>query len=78
MDVDRSVNDFQWSVRCYNCLRNANILTVRELISQTERDLLKTKNFGRKSITEIKEVLASMGLHFRDDDDDASFVGSGR
>ena len=50
------------SVRSYNCLRNAEILTIRELVQKTEVEMLKTKNFGRKSLNEIKEILTSMGL----------------
>ena len=50
------------SVRSYNCLKNANIQTIGELVCKTEAEMLKTKNFGRKSLNEIKEILASMGL----------------
>jgi DNA-directed RNA polymerase subunit alpha len=46
----------------YNCLKNANIRTIRELVQKTEAEMLKTKNFGRKSLNEIKEILHSMGL----------------
>jgi DNA-directed RNA polymerase subunit alpha len=49
-------------VRSYNCLKNANIQTIGELVCKTEAEMLKTKNFGRKSLNEIKEILASMGL----------------
>jgi len=49
-------------VRSYNCLKNANIATIGELIQKTEAEMLKTKNFGRKSLNEIKEILAQMGL----------------
>ena len=49
-------------MRSYNCLKNANIRTLRELVQKTEGDMLKTKNFGRKSLNEIKDILASMGL----------------
>jgi DNA-directed RNA polymerase subunit alpha len=49
-------------VRSYNCLKNANIRTIRELVQKTEAEMLKTKNFGRKSLNEIKEILSSMGL----------------
>ena len=51
------------SVRSYNCLKNANIRTIGELVQKTEPEMLKTKNFGRKSLNEIKDVLASMDLH---------------
>jgi DNA-directed RNA polymerase subunit alpha len=61
-NLDRSVEELELSVRSYNCLKNANITTIRELVQRTEVDMLKTKNFGRKSLNEIKEILASMGL----------------
>ncbi len=61
-NLDRSVEELELSVRSYNCLKNANISTIRELVQKTEQDMLKTKNFGRKSLNEIKEILASMGL----------------
>ncbi len=50
------------SVRSYNCLKNANIQTIGELVQKTEAEMLKTKNFGRKSLNEIKEILGTMGL----------------
>jgi DNA-directed RNA polymerase subunit alpha len=50
------------SVRSYNCLKNANIQTIGELVQKTEAEMLKTKNFGRKSLNEIKEILQTMGL----------------
>jgi len=50
------------SVRSYNCLKNANIQTIGELVQKTEAEMLRTKNFGRKSLNEIKEILANMGL----------------
>ena len=49
-------------MRSYNCLKNANIQTIRELVMKTENEMLKTKNFGRKSLNEIKEILTRMGL----------------
>jgi DNA-directed RNA polymerase subunit alpha len=61
-NLDRSVEELELSVRSYNCLKNANITTIRELVQKTEQDMLKTKNFGRKSLNEIKEILSSMGL----------------
>jgi DNA-directed RNA polymerase subunit alpha len=61
-NLDRSVEELELSVRSYNCLKNANITTIRELVQKTEQDMLKTKNFGRKSLNEIKEILNSMGL----------------
>lgn len=62
-NLDRSVDELELSVRSYNCLKNADIRTIRELVQKTEPEMLKTKNFGRKSLNEIKEILASMGLH---------------
>jgi DNA-directed RNA polymerase subunit alpha len=61
-NLDKSVEELELSVRSYNCLKNANIRTIRELVGKTEAEMLKTKNFGRKSLNEIKEILASMGL----------------
>ncbi len=58
----RSVDDLELSVRSYNCLKNANIKTIGELVQKSENDMLKTKNFGRKSLNEIKEILEQMGL----------------
>ena len=58
----RSVDELELSVRSANCLQNANIRLIGELVQRTEAEMLKTKNFGRKSLNEIKEVLASMGL----------------
>jgi DNA-directed RNA polymerase subunit alpha len=60
--LDRSVEELELSVRSYNCLKNADIRTIRELVLKTESEMLRTKNFGRKSLSEIKELLASMGL----------------
>jgi DNA-directed RNA polymerase subunit alpha len=60
--LDKSVEELELSVRSYNCLKNANIRTLRELVEKTEGDMLKTKNFGRKSLNEIKDILATMGL----------------
>jgi DNA-directed RNA polymerase subunit alpha len=60
--LDKSVEELELSVRSYNCLKNANIRTIRELVQKTEADMLKTKNFGRKSLNEIKDILQTMGL----------------
>jgi DNA-directed RNA polymerase subunit alpha len=59
----KSVDELELSVRSANCLQNANIRYIGELVQRTEAEMLKTKNFGRKSLNEIKEVLESMGLH---------------
>ncbi|MBU2548551.1 MAG: DNA-directed RNA polymerase subunit alpha [Proteobacteria bacterium] len=58
----RSVDELELSVRSSNCLKNANIHLIGELVQKTEAEMLKTKNFGRKSLNEIKEILAEMGL----------------
>ncbi len=60
--LTRNVLDLELSVRASNCLKNAEIKTVGDLIQKTENELLKTKNFGRKSLNEIKTVLSNMGL----------------
>jgi DNA-directed RNA polymerase subunit alpha len=62
-NLDRSVDELELSVRSYNCLKNADIRSIRELVQKSEPEMLKTKNFGRKSLNEIKEILHSMGLH---------------
>ena len=61
-NLDKSVEELELSVRSYNCLKNANIRTIRELVQKTEAEMLRTKNFGRKSLNEIKEILHTMGL----------------
>jgi DNA-directed RNA polymerase subunit alpha len=61
--LDKSVEELELSVRSYNCLKNANIQTLRELVQKTEPEMLRTKNFGRKSLNEIKEILLSLGLN---------------
>ncbi|MDI6853370.1 MAG: DNA-directed RNA polymerase subunit alpha [Deltaproteobacteria bacterium] len=58
----RGVNELELSVRAANCLRNANIRYIGELVQKTEQEMLKTKNFGRKSLNEIKDILTEMGL----------------
>lgn len=59
----KSVDELELSVRAANCLKKANIKYIGELVQKTENEMLKTKNFGRKSLNEIKEVLVEMGLH---------------
>ncbi len=58
----RSVSELELSVRAANCLKNAGIETISEMVQKTESEMLKTKNFGRKSLNEIKEILTEMGL----------------
>jgi DNA-directed RNA polymerase subunit alpha len=60
--LDKSIEELELSVRAYNCLKNANIKTLYELCSKTDGEMLKTKNFGRKSLEEIKKVLNELGL----------------
>ena len=59
----RTVDELELSVRSANCLQNANIKYIYELVMKTEAEMLRTKNFGRKSLNEIKEILVGMGLH---------------
>ena len=61
-NLNRPVEELELSVRSANCLQNANIKLIGQLVQKTEAEMLKTKNFGRKSLKEIKEILASMGL----------------
>ncbi len=61
-NLERTIDELELSVRSYNCLKSAGIQTVRDLVQKTEAELLKTKNFGRKSLNEIKELLAEMNL----------------
>ncbi len=62
--LSKRVDEMELSVRSYNCLKNANIQTVGELAQKSELEMLQTKNFGRKSLAEIKEILVTMGLSF--------------
>jgi DNA-directed RNA polymerase subunit alpha len=62
--MNRSVEELELSVRSYNCLKNANIQTISDLVQKTEAEMLRTKNFGRKSLNEIKEILGGLGLGF--------------
>ena len=61
--LTKSVDELELSVRSANCLKNANIQYIGELVQKTEQEILQTKNFGRKSLNEIKEVLEGMGLY---------------
>jgi DNA-directed RNA polymerase subunit alpha len=62
--LNRSVEELELSVRSYNCLKNANIQTIGDLVQKTEAEMLRTKNFGRKSLNEIKEILSGLSLSF--------------
>jgi DNA-directed RNA polymerase subunit alpha len=59
----KKVDELELSVRSANCLKNDNIVYIGDLIQKTEAEMLRTPNFGRKSLNEIKEVLSGMGLH---------------
>ena len=75
----RSVNELELSVRAANCLKNANIKTIADLVQKTEVEMLKTKNFGKKSLNEIKEILTEMGLTLGTKvDTTSSAVGRGK
>lgn len=62
--LDKSIEELELSVRSYNCLEAAGIKTIRDLVQKSEPDMLKYRNFGRKSLTEIKNILREMGLQF--------------
>ena len=62
--LNRSVEELELSVRSYNCLKNANIQTIGDLVQKTEAEMLRTKNFGRKSLNEIKGILDNLSLTF--------------
>ena len=62
MYLTRNVNELELSVRAANCLKNAKIKTIGDLVQKTEGEMLRTKNFGKKSLNEIKEMLVDMGL----------------
>ena len=57
------MDELELSVRASNCLKTANIRTIADLVQRSEQELLKTKNFGKKSLNEIKTILGEMGLH---------------
>ena len=59
----KNIDELELSVRAYNCLKNANIKTIADLVQKTENEMLRTKNFGRRSLNEIKDILGTMGLH---------------
>jgi len=63
INLAKSVEELELSVRSYNCLKNANIETIAELVQKTDSEMLRTRNFGRKSLNEIKEILDGMELH---------------
>jgi len=77
-NLNRSVDELELSVRSYNCLKNASIRTIGELVQKNESEMLKTRNFGRKSLNEIKEILTSMGLSLGMNLDDIDWQGTGK
>ncbi|GAB1535204.1 DNA-directed RNA polymerase subunit alpha [Geovibrio sp. ADMFC3] len=74
--LDKSIEELELSVRAYNCLKNANIKTLAELCRKTDSEMLKTKNFGRKSLEEIKKVLHELGLGLGMDLEAIGYVNS--
>ena len=62
--LSQTIDEMELSVRSYNCLQAAGIKYIHELVSKEENQMLKYKNFGRKSLTELVDKLSSMGLHF--------------
>lgn len=65
--LSRSIDELDFSVRSANCLKNANIHTLRDLVRRTEKEMLETKNFGQKSLDEVEEILSKLGLSFNMD-----------
>jgi DNA-directed RNA polymerase subunit alpha len=72
MNLTKPIDELDLPTRSHHCLKNANIRTLAELVVKTEADLLKSKIFGRRSLNEIKEVLAGLGLSLRNDDEDSA------
>jgi DNA-directed RNA polymerase subunit alpha len=80
VNLAKSVEELELSVRSYNCLKNANIQTIFELVQKGDGEMLKTRNFGRKSLNEIKEILEEMGLHLgmKLEEDDLKQIAAAR
>ncbi len=80
VNMAKCVEELELSVRSYNCLKNANIQTISELIQKTDGEMLRTRNFGRKSLNEIKEILEEMGLHLgmKIDEEDLKQINQAR
>lgn len=76
VNLNRSVEELELSVRSYNCLQKANIKTIRELVSKTDAEMLKTRNFGRKSLNEIKAILSGLGLSLGMSEDEIRQIAS--
>lgn len=62
--LEKSIYDFELSVRAYNCLKNAGIGNIRDLAKKTKQEILRKKNFGKKTLKELEEILGSLGLGF--------------
>jgi len=79
-NLAKCVEELELSVRSYNCLKNANIQTIAELVQKTDGEMLRTRNFGRKSLNEIKEILEDMGLHLgiKIDEEDLKQINQAR
>ena len=65
--LETSIDDLDFSVRAYNCLKRANILTLRDLTEKSENEMMKIRNLGKKSLKEVMDKVKDMGLSFRDD-----------
>lgn len=65
--LDTSIDDLDFSVRAYNCLKRANILTLRDLVEKTENEMMKIRNLGKKSLKEVMDKVKNMGLTFKDE-----------
>ncbi len=66
--LEMTIEELDLSVRSYNCLKRAGINTVQELTDKSEMDMMKVRNLGRKSLVEVREKLANLGLSFRKED----------
>ena len=65
--LETSIDDLDFSVRAYNCLKRANILTLKDLVDKTENEMMKIRNLGKKSLKEVMDKVKDMGLSFRDE-----------
>lgn len=65
--LDTSIDDLDFSVRAYNCLKRANILTLKDLVDKTENEMMKIRNLGKKSLKEVMDKVKDMGLTFKDE-----------
>ena len=65
--LETSIDDLDFSVRAYNCLKRANILTLKDLVDKSENEMMKIRNLGKKSLKEVMDKVKDMGLNFRDE-----------